>query len=805
MKLLGKIVGIILALSLCGNVAFAEEFADMADKILADVNSATGADSICRLIEEGQLDNLCHAINGYEIGCDDPMAAAEFVFNGKTYDSCKVLADIYTAACIVNKNDRSILRANLENGFLIEVLGLDAQIYQKVEQKNLVLEKLSRNKYTSAEEFRAEFVEVYKSLESNTSSGGSGGGGGFADAAGIFETDGTPADKIIDGNKYIIRYYGSAEGGAFAAAVYSGNKLKGVAVTDFDCDKQYSDVCLELENGDTVKAFLWESIDNMIPKRNMTEIDVSSYKPDISTGILIDSINGAIIEYTDSDGNVKTENFAAAFPTYKYLGHRVKVTSCKAYLCTIEDIEEYESVLLNYNDIDSFSLTEIVSGEKNYPISESAVFCLDGVRYSSIPYPDEEYEILLSRRSGSDKWENVSIMNFRTGVVEYIGDMVYFENGSRLSFSDYTDFVSDSDMTVGSVVSYCHDVKAYVSNKKVYGKAEFADNGIVIDGVEYKAANISAETIYDYYTAYLSTFGRIEKIVPDLSVYKTSLIVKSYEEDGVVYAETADGEKISVPNEFIFFDEHHTAADLPVIMEECDELYARFIESDGAAERLITRGGTTQQMTAFGGLLKCGSFITDSDTECYIFGNGKYRKTTVAECKFPDNGSYSCTLFFDESDNTTTPICVVIGEYSVSARFIADKIDAENKTVSGYIDGKYMTFKADETLLGAITPFSYGIIGRFGDEALYYRSIGILGENPVGTVKKVTDKYIIAGEYNPLIFAKNLNVYIFDGSSIERASISDIVADPNGQGYGSYILYIDSGDQTTANNIVLRK
>lgn len=842
MKLIKRFIGIFLAFSFMTISVSAQISDEDILLLLNDINSVSRYEELDEIISSGMPDELCAQTNGYSggIGNSDRQAAAELLFNERPYNDAKYLADTYAAACIINSSNYAILKEYIENGFLSDITGISMEKYIKLSgtKQAAVIKACSGYKYVRLGEFAARFKNAVSMNSAGSSGGGSsgggGGGGGVDDAAIILESSGAIPESIIDGNEYIIRYSGaSMPECTLAAAVYdAGGKMKSISLTGYSREQTYAEFIAPLSSGDTVKIIPLESLESMTPVKECETIKVSEYKSGITyyEGTLREIYDyGMYLECTSVNGQEQEASDVIRSTTeqaYRYLGHSVRLIAYGYYTYSIEDLTEYDTVTLNSAQIENISASQIVSKTGCYEISSAAAFFEDG-RSVIEPSLSGDFEIILSKPAGSEKWDSVNILYYESGVVEYIGDRIYTENGIVFYIKPYTEVVcgNKDEIVPGSVISYCRSLKAYISTSSVSGRTEITEDGCaVIGGNSYNLYyTAEANEYYDEFTAYIDVFGNAVKLVPNLSEYRSGLVTSIlYNENGTLYIEYVDenGEKNKYVTECdILFNDCIISPEIAAEIAEIP-LYAKICIRDGNIAKLVLTSGTPKNMKYSYDAFISDNIITDDSTVYYA--GEKYRFYTQDMIKNTmTSGKYANCLLFFEEDNLINPVCVYLyDEPTVIKLMVVSDVDTDSCTISGFIDGEYVCMSVIEDIIGSIEPFAYGQIVCTADGIISYTELTKLYDTQYtavdsakevftcGNVIKITDNYIVFGdtdsEYSIAQLAYNVNVYAFDGESIEKTNISEIVADPHRYGYGSYIICMHtiSGE---ADNIILRK
>lgn len=783
------------------------------------INSAAAPEDLLGIISSGMLDELCAQTNGYSGGSDnsDTQAAVALLFNGRPYNDAKYLADTYAAACIINSSNYAILKEYIENGFLSDIIGISMENYIKLSgtKQAAVIKECSGYKYVSLGEFAARFTNAVKMNSASSGGGGGSSSGSINDAAIILESNGSIPESIIDGNEYIIRYSGASMPECIlAAAVYdSGGRMKSVSLTGYSGEQTYAEFSAPLSSGDTVKIIPLESLESMTPVKECETIKVSEYKSGITyyEGTLRDIYDyGMYLECTSVNGQASDVHISTTEQAYRYLGHSVRIIAYGYYTYSIEDLTEYDTVTLNSNQIENISASQIVSKTGSYEISSSAAFFEDGRSCVSEPSLIGDFEIILSKPAGSEKWDSVNILYYESGVVEYIGDGIYTENGIVFYIKPYTEVVGGNkdEIAPGSVISYCRSLKAYISTSSVSGRTEITEDGFaVIGGNSYKLYyTAEANEYYDEFTAYIDVFGNAVKLVPNLSEYKAGLVTSIlYTENGTVYIEYMDenGEKnkYAAGCDILFNDIIISPENTAEIVEF--PLYAKICIRDGNIAKLVLKSGTQIRMKYSSDAFVSNRIITDDSTIYYAGENYRLYTRDMLKNAMTTGHYADCLLFFEE-DNPINPVCVYLYEEpTVIKLMIVSDVDTDNCTISGFIDGEYVCMKVSENMAGNIEEFTYTKLVCTPYEIIGYTEPVLLNDTQFtavdsakevftsGNVLKITDSYIVFGgydwEYSIAQLADNVNVYTFDGEKIEKTNISAIVADPNRYGYGSYI------------------
>ena len=840
MKLIKRFIGIFLAFSFMTISVSAQISDEDISLLLNDINSVSRYEELDEIISSGMPDELCAQTNGYSggIGGSDTQAAAELLFNERPYNDAKYLADTYAAACIINSSNYAILKEYIENGFLSDITGISMENYIKLSQKAqaAVINECSGYKYVSLGEFAARFKNAVSmnsagsgaGSSGGSSGGGSGGGGGVDDAAVILESSGSIPESIIDGNEYIIRYSGaSMPECTLAAAVYdAGGRMKSVSLTGYSREQTYAEFSAPLSSGDTVKIIPLESLESMTPVKECETIKVSEYKSGITyyEGTLREIYDyGMHLECTSVNGQEQEVSDVIRSTTeqaYRYVGHSVRLIAYGYYTYSIEDLTEYDTVTLNSAQIENISASQIVSKTGSYEISSAAAFFEDG-RSVSEPSLSGDFEIILSKPADSEKWDSVNILYYESGVVEYIGDRIYTENGIVFYIEPYTEVVGGNkdEIAPGSVISYCRSLKAYISTSSVSGRTEITEDGrAVIGGNSYNLYyTAEANEYYDEFTAYIDVFGNAVKLVPNLSEYRSGLVTSICTENRTLYIEYVDenGEKNKYVTECdILFNDCIISPEIAAEIAEIP-LYAKICIRDGNIAKLVLTNGTPKNMKYSYDAFISDNIITDDSTVYYAGENYRFYTQDMIKNTMTSGKYANCLLFFEE-DNLINPVCVYMyDEPTIIKHMIVNGIDTDNCTISGFIDGEYICMKVSKNTAANIEEFSYvklvctayEIIGYTVSESLYnieYMPVNSAKEQlTCGHVFKITDSYIAFGyddsEYSIAQLADNVNVYIFDDEKIEKTDISAIVADPNWYGYGSYIrcMHVASGKADT--------
>lgn len=823
MKLIKMFIGIFLAFSFMTISVSAQISDEDISLLLNDINSVSRYEELDEIISSGILDELCAQTNGYSGGSgnSDTQAAAELLFNERPYNDAKYLADTYAAACIINSSNYAILKEYIENGFLSDIISISMENYNILSgtKQAAVIKECSGCKYVSLHEFEARFTDAVIKNSASSGSGGGGGGsssGSINDAAIILESNGSIPESIIDGNEYIIRYSGASMPECIlAAAVYdAGGRMKSVSLTGYSGEQTHVEFIAPLNSSDTIKIIPLESLESMTPVKECETIKVSEYKSGITyyEGTLRDIYDyGMYLECTSVNGQASDVQISTTEQAYRYLGHSVRIIAYGYYTYSIEDLTEYDMVTLNSNQIENISASQIVSNTGSYEISSAAAFFEDGRSCVSEPSLIGDFEIILSKPAGSEKWDSVNILYYVSRVVEYIGDGIYTDNGNVFYIKPYTEVVGGNkdEIAPGSVISYCRSLlKAYISTSSVSGRTEITEDGFaVIGGNSYKLySTAEANEYYDEFTAYIDVFGNAVKLVPNLSEYKAGLVTSIlYTENGTVYIEYMDenGEKSKYAAGCdILFDDMIISPEQTAAIAEFP-LYAKICIRDGNIAKLVLKSGAPIRMKYSSDAFVSNSIITDDSTIYYAGENYRLYTRDMLKNAMTTGHYADCLLFFEE-DNPINPVCVYLYEEpTVIKLMIVSDIDTDNCTISGFIDGEYVCMKVSENIAGNIEEFTYTKLVCTPYEIIGYRepvSLYSIPYTPVdspmdvftsGNVLKITDSYIVFGgydrEYSIAQLADNVNVYTFDGEKIEKTNISAIVADPNRYGYGSYI------------------
>lgn len=789
MKLTRWFVSIILVFFMCVSNVCAQMTPEEEYELLTEVNSAQNSEEMYAVIESGRLDTLGGELFGYTGGCSDTARTTDFIMGNREFLNAYELAENYVFSCIVNSSNWGFVKEYCDNGLLLNICGLDEGLYRKLNsssQTNVVREVLNRE-YNSINEFCDAFYYVIKRYQV------SGGGSGSAapSEAILLDKDGLPAETAAEVSK--LRYLGWSYSGALITVVYDSlGVMKSLNVTDYDCENNYADIPVKTADGDSVKAMLWESLDEMSPRTEGITINPAENKNRVEyTECSVVSAGNTHIDVMTDDGN--TNHFLAlSGGMYKYLGHRVGITSVGPYILDITDMQSYDTVTLRCSDIDTASLSGISTGEVNYPISSEAKFFNCGYE-TQFYIPDEPFEIILSKPADSDTWDTINILEYKSGVVAYIGDGSYIENGgiytedgAKLELRKYLEIASDCEMKIGSVVSYC-DFKVYISNETVYGKAEFTDDGVKIGEKTFRMYNtVDINTNYDMYTAYLDAFGNIVKLVPDKSVYDTCIITKVYNEGEKTYADIVGGERILIDGEVIYCGLRIEPKILPNAAGS-SLLYAKILDS--GEKKVIITEGKIMQMEYSDGMLSSKKAIAERGTPMCLCSGEKYMPCVLEKGILNNYSIYQCTVFFDE-DNKINPVYVCVNT-TVEKIIIITDADPENGIISGYCDGKYVTYKCDCASSDDI--FNCVRAECIGDEIISYTSCGLIDSGAVGRVIKKGSGYIVCGnpeEYEIIKMSDDVSIYLYDGNSLTPAGFSDIIADSNGSCYGSYVRYM---------------
>lgn len=791
MKLSRWFVSIILIFFICVSNVFAQMTPEEEVELLTEVNSVQNSEEMCAIIESGKLDTLGKELLKYTGGCSDTSRTAYFIMN-RNFQNVYELAENYVFSCIVNRSHWGFVKEYCDNGLLLNMCALDEGLYQKLNsdsQTMVVKEALNRG-YNSIEDFRNAFYNAVKMLQVSGGGGGSGSSAPRSEAI-LLDKDGLPAETAAEVSK--LRYLGWSFSGALITVVYDSlGGMKSLNVTDYDCENTYADIPIKTTDGDYVKAMLWDSLDEMSPRTEFITINPAENKNRVEyTECSVVSAGNTHIDVMTDDGN--TNHFLAlSGGMYRYLGHRVGITSVGSYILDIKDVQSYDTVTLRCNDIDTASLSSISTGKVNYPISSAAKF-FDCGRETQFYIPDEPFEIILSKPADSDTWDTINILDYKSGVVEYIGDGSYIENGgiytedgAKLELRKYLEVASDCEIKIGSVVSYC-DFKVYISNETVYGKAEFTDDKVKIGEKTFHMYNtVDVDTDYDMYTAYLDAFGNVVKLVPDKSVYDTCIITKVYNDGEKTYADIVGGERILIDGEVIYCGLRIMPEILPSAAAS-GLLYAKILDSD--EKKVIITEGEIMQMEYSDGTLSSKQAIAERGTPMCLFSEEKYMPCVLEKGILNNHSKYQCTVFFDE-DNRINPVYVCVNTTSEKIIIITD-VDTENGIISGYCDGKYVTYKCSYANSDDI--FNCVRAKCIGDEIISYISCGLIGSGAVGRVIQKGSGYIVCGnpeEYEIIRMSDDVSIYLYDGNSLIPSDFSDIIADSNDFGYGSYVRYM---------------
>lgn len=797
MKLSRWFVSIILVFCICVSNVFAQMTPEEEDELLTRVNSVQNPEEMCAIIESGRLDTLGEELLKYTGGCSDKSRTAEFIMN-RNFHNVYELAENYVFSCIVNRSNWEFVKEYCDNGLLLNICGLDEGLYQKLnsDSQTMVVQEVIGRWYKSIEDFRNAFYNAVEKFQVGGGGGGSPGGSGSSarSEAILLDKDGLPAETAAEVSK--LRYLGWSFSGALITVVYDSlGGMKSLNVTDYDCENTYADIPIKTADGDIVKAMLWDSLDEMSPRTDVITINPAENKNRIEyTECSVVSAGNTHIDVMTDDGN--TNHFLAlSGGMYRYLGHRVGITSVGAYILDIKDVQSYDMVTLKCNDIESASASSILAGETDYPLSAMAKFFYNGYEtlFDVSLFSDESFEIILSKTTDSNTWDTINILSYNSGVVAYIGDGSYIENGgiytedgAKFELRKHLEIVGDDEIKVGSVISYS-EFKVYISNETVYGKAEFTDDEVKIGEKTFRMYHtVDVDTNYDMYTAYLDAFGNVVKLVPDKSVYDTCIITKVYYDGEKTYADIVGGERILIDGEVIY-------CGLRIIPEQLlyvatsTPLYAKIL-NNGDKKIIITEGEIIE-MKYSDGMLLSSKAIAEPGTPMCIFDGEEYTPC-ILEKGILNNYTYQCTVFFDE-DNKINPAYVCVNYGSVDKIIIITDADPDNGIISGYCEGKYVTFKCNFANNDVI--FACIRAECIGDKIMSYTSYGFIDSGYVGRVIKKGSGYIVCGnpeEYEIIKMSDDVSIYLYDGNSLIPADFSDIIADSNGSGYGSYVRYM---------------
>lgn len=838
MKTMKRIFGIFaLIFLLIVPSAFAELSEDDINAIMRDINSGD-VQAVVSIIESGKLDELCLMINGYDKGCSAYENTA-IMISGKNYSNAEQMAYEYAAACIIHSASYALLKEYIDSGFMRHIIGEDAERqYQALTEKKEVIQICKqRAKYCrDLSEFRDIFKNVVLSEIKNNSSGSSGGGGssGGSGRHGIcvYEKDGTLPKKIIDNSEYKIKYdCGRREDEVVILAIYD-NEQRMTRVEISSTVKGCREISAKLTSNGSIKVFYFDSLENLVPNGACNKLNISKYLTDIKNyeGV-VTYLGGERITITQDDG--ETVNLYADFPVYKYIGHRIKVTSLYEEIYEISDSTEYETAEFKSTDIEYASETEIKANETTYPISQTAVFYGNGSEMTETDF-SEDSDYILSKTVGEENWSTVSIFSYRSDIVDYTdGELIRGEINYRGTVMPYTEIFSDGkkispdEIKVGDVISDCGGYKLYISRKKVCGKASFEDDGITVNGEKfswYDAAR-SCESYYDTVTAYIDIFGNAVKVVPDMTSYKLGLVTGIYTEDNSVFIDYRDknGELIKrrISGDAVA-DGNIMSAEILSEISNSVPFYGNIPVAEDARVILKTGSRATLKYNAAAGLSSQG-IITDENTEFYSLYENECIYYTHEELeKLCSLGSmYDAIVFFDEDNNINPKIVCFTSKLFVQKNMIVTESDGI--TVSGYVDGEKVTYKLSDALTesGAVPDVNrYLKIEYVKDEIIGYEVISLLDgisytevsnykeTFTCGTVIKKGNGYLVFGDsasmYSIVQITANTDFYTYGGDTVEKADINDIIADPRAE-YGSRITFMHVNSRGIAETVVVRK
>lgn len=195
------------------------------------------------------------------------------------------------------------------------------------------------------------------------------------------------------------------------------------------------------------------------------------------------------------------------------------------------------------------------------------------------------------------------------------------------------------------------------------------------------------------------------------------------------------------------------------------------------------------QMEYYDGMLSSKKAIAERGTPMFLYSGEKYMSCVLERGILNNYSVYQCTVFFDE-DNKINPAYVCVNATTKKLIIITDA-DPDNGIISGYCGGKYVTFKCDFANSDDI--FACVSAECIGDEIISYKNCGFIGSDAVGWVIKKGSGYIVCGnpeEYEIIKMPDDVSIYLYDGNSLTPAGFSDIIADGNASGYGSYVRYM---------------
>lgn len=702
---------------------------------------------------------------------------------------------------------------------------------------------------------------------SNSGSGGGSGAKIPVSSVRSFNTDGSVPNKITDNTIYTVKYTDISsdyDKSIILFAVYDKNgRLKTLRNQEYSCTESEYNENLILDSTDTVKIIRLDSFENIMPLYAPKIIDLSEYedKVIIYEGILTEASETQLCLNCSkiTQNGITTDFYDTVFlcgyekPVYKYVGCNVRIALYDSNVYNFELLEERDFAVLNCKDIANFSMSEISTLEENYSISPDAYFFLDSFSDNnitdSILEDIAQCEVVLSKPKDSIQWNSVNFITFCSYVVEYTdaeNGSIYIDNGI-INTNKSSEFIynnqpaSFADIKPGCIISVGLNT-IIINDKTVNGKAELSDSFVTIDEESFMFdPYIDFDNYYENYTAYIDAFGYAVKLVPDKSILKDIFITAANENNngttikyndmtGTEYSALITEDTIIVADNLLYSE-----LILNEILAANGYVFAQISPKDDTIGYLYLY--TKDKDTKFTNknefnLLACPDAVITNDTKFVIYNsdNDKYSYCGCREVMktFSANETVNARIYFCDDDLLHAAYIYVPITSSMLTKngiLYTTAVDYENNTVSGFINGEAVTFTVSPDIMIDIDAFCAYKVGYIENELTYseYKTdlslIGYYGVSSNGIsfakgyVRDLEDGYMVISDndYSSVSFStaalsKSVNVYIYNhihGTFI-KSNLSEIIADPNGIGFGSFVscMYTVNG---AATDIVIYK